>query len=113
MVGIFQLGSNMVSAGALDCNCNGGVNCAAGCVLGAGSAFGNPCAIRTSGTGEHPGVVVPATTEEQLNTNPGTLPATAVTWNEPSESNAIPHPARTTVSRLLVGLQAMPTRGPR
>src|SRR6478672_11220910 len=68
--------------------------------------------MRTSGTEEHPGVVAPPTTEEQLNTSPGTLPATAVTWNEPSASKAMPHPARMTVVLLLPGLHARPTRGP-
>src|SRR5258706_6941200 len=101
----------MVSAGAFDDNCSGGVSCAAGCVVGAVSALGNPCAMRTSGAVAHPGVVVPPTVEEQLNTSPGTLPATAVTWNEDSGSNAMPQPARITVLLLLPGLQARPTRG--
>src|SRR5947209_8886235 len=102
----------MVRAGAFDDSCNGGVNCVAGCVLGGGRAFGKPCAMRTSGTEEHPGVVAPPATDEQLKTSPGTLPATAVTWKEPSASKAIPHPARITVLLLVPGLQAITTRGP-
>src|SRR5579863_7553793 len=101
----------MVSDGALEDNCNGAVNCAAGCVLGAGRAFGNPWLMRTSGTGEQPGVVAPPTTDEQLKTSPGTLPATAVTWNDESGSKAMPHPERITVLPLDPGLQAIPTRG--
>src|SRR5579859_1641118 len=68
--------------------------------------------MRTSGTKEQPGVVAPPTTEEQLKTSPGTLPATAVTWKEASGSKAIPHPERITVLPLDPGLQAIPTRGP-
>src|SRR5258706_1330592 len=85
----------MVSAGAFDDNCSGGVSCAAGCVVGAVSPLGTPCAMRTSGAVAHPGVAGPPTVEEQLNTSPGTLPATAVTWNEHSGSNAMPHTPRT------------------
>src|SRR5207237_4723472 len=67
--------------------------------------------MRTSGTGEQPGVVAPPGTEEQLNTSPGTLPAAAVTWNEEIGSKAIPQPARTTVFPPVPGLHANPTRG--
>src|SRR5262245_16397407 len=68
--------------------------------------------MRTSGTGPQPGVVAPPGSAEQPKTRPGTLPATAVTWNEDMGSKAIPQPERTTVLPLLPGLQAMPTRGP-
>src|SRR5258708_8582529 len=68
--------------------------------------------MRTSGTGEQPGVVAPPATDEQLKTSPGTLPATAVTWKEDSGSKAMPHPVRMTVLPPDPGLQAMPTRGP-
>src|SRR6202158_5001714 len=68
--------------------------------------------MRTSGTGEQPGVVAPPTTEEQLKTSPGPFPATAVTWKEASGSKAMPHPERMTVLPLDPGLQAIPTRGP-
>src|SRR2546426_9922598 len=68
--------------------------------------------MRTSGTGEQPGVVVPPATDEQLKTSPGTLPATAVTWKEDSGSKAMPHPVRMTVLLPDPGLQAIPTRGP-
>src|SRR5262249_54246183 len=93
----FRLGSKAVIEGALLCNCTGAVSCACGCVVGAGSTLGNPWPMRTSGTDVQPGVVVPPTVEEQLNTRPGTFPATAVTWNEEIGSKAIPHPARITV----------------
>src|SRR2546427_8666678 len=68
--------------------------------------------MRTSGTCEQPGVVAPPGSEEQLNTNPGTFPATAVTWNEDTGSKAIPQPLRITVLPLLSRLHAKPTRGP-
>src|ERR1700719_1640898 len=68
--------------------------------------------MRTSGTEEQPGVVAPPTTEEQLKTSPGTLPATAVTWKEASGSKAMPHPERMTVLPLDPGLHAIPARGP-
>src|SRR5260370_23882810 len=68
--------------------------------------------MRTSGTAEQPGVLAPPTTEEQLKTSPGTLPATAVTWKDASGSKAMPHPVRMTVLPLKPGLQAIPTRGP-
>src|SRR5260370_27664431 len=68
--------------------------------------------MRTSGAEEQPGVVDPSTTDEQLKTSPGALPATAVTWNDESGSKAIPHPVRMTVLPLEPGLQAIPTRGP-
>src|SRR5260370_20772263 len=68
--------------------------------------------MRPSGTGEQPGVVAPPATDEQLKTSPGTLPATAVIWNEDSGSKAMPHPVRMTVLLPDPGLQAIPTRGP-
>src|SRR5215469_7901901 len=108
-----RLGSKAVMEGALESNCAGGVSCACGCVVGAGSALGKPCAMRTSGTDEQPGVVDPPTVAEQLNTRPGTLPAAAVTWKDEMGSKAIPQPARITVLSLPVGLQARPTRGAR
>src|SRR5213593_3714423 len=67
--------------------------------------------MRTSGTAEQPSVVAPPGTEEQLKTSPGTLPATAVTWNEEIGSKAIPQPLRITVLPLPPGVQASPTRG--
>src|SRR5258707_1298662 len=96
-VGSFMFGSNTVKAGALGFNCKGAVSCVAGCVVGAVSALGNPWPMRMSGAVAQPGVVAPPTVDEQLNTRPGTLPATAVTWNDDSGSKAMPQPARITV----------------
>src|SRR5260370_39510140 len=67
--------------------------------------------MRTSGAAVQPCVVAPPTVEEQRKVRPGTLPATAVTWNDDSGSKAMPHPARITVLLLEPGLQAIPRRG--
>src|SRR5260370_3806252 len=110
-VGSFRFGSNKVSAGALEDSCKGGVSCATGCVVGAVSGLGKPWPMRMSGAVAQPGVVAPPTVDEQLNTRPGTLPATAVTWNDDSGSKAMPQPARITVLLLFPGFQASPSRG--
>src|SRR5262249_52299360 len=62
-----------------------------------------------SGTELQPGVVAPPTVAEQENVSPGTLPETAVTWNDDMGSKAIPYPDRTT--KLGRGLHAIPNRG--
>src|SRR6266851_6759026 len=67
--------------------------------------------MRTSGAAVQPCVVATPTVEEQRKVRPGTLPATAVTWNDDSGSKAMPHPARITVLLLEPGLQAIPSRG--
>ena len=59
-------------------------------MLGGESDCGNPAAMVRSGTGVQPPVVVPPTVEEQDVLRPGTLPATAVTWNELMGSKAMP-----------------------
>src|SRR5260370_35516849 len=93
-VGSFRFGSNKVSAGALEDNCKGGVSCATGCVVGAVSALGKPWPMRMSGAVAQPGVVAPPTVDVQLTTSPGTLPATAVTWNYEAGPKAVPQPTR-------------------
>ena len=57
-------------------------------------------------------VVDPPGTELHCSVRPGTLPAAAVTWNDDSGSNEMPHPARITVLLLPPGDHAMPNRGP-
>src|SRR5687767_1772903 len=98
--------------GAFDNSCSGGVKFDDGFTDGGGNCCGNPSLMRRSGAGVHPGVVAPATVDEQENTSPGTRPETAVTWNEEIVSKARPYPARNTVLRDFPSAQAKPRRGP-
>src|SRR5260370_14733197 len=101
----------MVNAGALVSSCAGGDRNEPGCVEGGASCVGKPYAIRISGTDWQPGVIDPPGTELHCNVSPGTFPEAAVTWNDDSGSNEMPHPARITVF-LPPGAQAIPSRRP-
>src|SRR5205085_5030155 len=89
-VGSFRLGANVVIVGELLFNCRFGVRNDDGLIEGGASDTGKPPAMVVFGTATQPAVVVPPTVEEQLVLRPGTLPATAVTWNEEIGSNASP-----------------------
>src|SRR5215204_1770559 len=83
-VGSFRLGANVVMVGALLFRSTAGVRNEEGLMVGAASEVGNPPAMVVLGTLGHglpAGCVVPTVTE-QLVLSPGTLPATAVTWND-------------------------------
>src|SRR5262249_44605689 len=95
--------------GALVKVCSGGVRKEDGFTVGGGNSNGKPWPIRMSGAGVHPGVVAPPTVAEQEKVIPGTLPATAVTWNEEIGSKAIPYPDR--ITKFGRGLHAKPSRG--
>ncbi len=91
-------GSNTVIGGELSLSCWKGVKNDDGLAEGAGSCVGNPPAtvLLISSEITHPGVieekddVVVEYDVVQLCTNPGTLPAAAVTWNDEIVSKAMP-----------------------
>src|ERR671912_1977974 len=90
-VGSLRSGANVVIVGALLLSSSGGVRKDDGLVAGGASDCGKPCeTVLSEGTGVQPAVVAPPTVAEQLVLSPGTLPATAVTWNEEMGSNARP-----------------------
>src|ERR1044071_8630227 len=89
-VGSLRSGAKVVMFGAFRTSSSGGVRNEEGLIVGGASACGKPPAMVVFGTAAQPAVVVPPTVEEQLVLNPGTLPATAVTWNEEIGSKASP-----------------------
>src|SRR5215210_5195886 len=89
-LGSFSSGAKVVIVGALLFKSSGGVRNEEGLMVGAASEVGKPPAMVVLGTAAQPAVVVPPTVEEQLVRRPGTLPATAVTWNEEIGSKASP-----------------------
>src|SRR5215212_6993641 len=88
--GSLRSGAKVVMFGALRTRDSSGVRNVEGLVEGGASDCGKPPEMVVTGTGVHPPVVVPPTVEEQLVLRPGTLPATAVTWNEEIGSKASP-----------------------
>src|SRR5215211_7011831 len=92
-VGSFISGAKTVIGGALVLVCTGGVKNVEGLTVGAGSKVGKPPAtvLFTSGEFTHPFVMaVNGKVVVQDWTNPGILPAAAVTWNDEIVSNAMP-----------------------
>src|SRR6266851_3425011 len=92
-VGNCIFGAKTVIGGATFLSCCGGVKKVDGLTEGGGNWVGKPPAtvLFTSGELTHPAViVVNGKFEAQLWTNPGILPAAAVTWNDEMVSNAIP-----------------------
>jgi hypothetical protein len=93
-----MLGANTVIGGEFARSCCGGVNSDDGFTEGAGSCVGKPPAtvLLMSGEFTQPAVIelkalaVAEYEVVQLWTNPGILPAAAVTWNEEIVSKAMP-----------------------
>src|ERR1044072_8941263 len=92
-VGSCIFGAKTVIGGALDLVCACGGKNVEGLTVDAGNSVGKPPAtvLFTSGEFRHPLVmVVNGNVVVQDWTNPGVLPAAAVTWNDEIVSKAMP-----------------------